>query len=67
MKTNDTIGNLLRIVFWITGILVALAVGFGMVDGILTIWFIPQVVTSVAGWIVIVLTVLGAILSLFDR
>lgn len=52
---------------WLTGLLVSLAVGFGMIDGSLKIPYIPLVVTSVAGSIVVVLALLGAILAVIDR
>ncbi len=57
---------LLRMVLWITGVLVALAVGFGMIDGFL---LIPGLVKStvVAGWIVVILTVVGAVLAIIER
>ena len=57
---------LLGIVLWITGVLVALAVGFGMTDGILVIPGLESA-TLVAGWIVIVLTVVGAVLAIIDK
>lgn len=52
---------------WLTGVLVSLAVGFGMIDGTLRILYIPLVVTEVAGSIVVVLALLGAILAIIDR
>ena len=51
---------------WVVGILVSLAVGFGMVNGALTIPFIPSVLTALAGWIVIILTLLGVLLKIID-
>ena len=43
---------LMNLTVWLTGILVSLAVGFGMADGVLTIRWIPLIVTNIAGWIV---------------
>ena len=51
---------------WIVGILVSLAVGSGMKDGTLTIPFIPNELTFFAGWVVVILTVLGLILAIID-
>lgn len=48
---------------WITGVLVSLAVGFGMIDGVLTIPYI-QVLVPLAGWIVVILTIIGAIMAI---
>ena len=58
--------KLLGIVAWLTGIIVSLAVGFAMTDGgpLNIIPYIPAVVTAVAGWIVIIITILAAILAI---
>lgn len=66
-STAHFIRVLLQLILWITGVLVALAVGFGMIDGVLGVRFIPVAITAVAGWIVVVLTVLSVILVFFDR
>jgi hypothetical protein len=66
-KMNGPVGSVMSLVVWLTGILVALAVGSGMVAGTLVVMYIPLVVTQVAGWIVIVLTVLGVVLKILDR
>ena len=59
--------GLWSLIAWLTGILVSLAVGFGMTGEILTIPNIPSVITITAGWIVIVLALLGAVLKIIDR
>ena len=53
---------------WIAGILVSLAVGFGMIGGTLSlpVWLGGATSAMIAGWIVVVLTFLGVILALFD-
>ncbi len=58
---------LLNLVVWIAGILVSLAVGFGMISGTLPVWFIPDFVTAIAGWIVVVLTLLGVLLAIVEK
>jgi len=58
--------SLLNFIVALTGVLVALAVGFGMAYGTLTVPVIPAVLTTAAGWIVVVLTVLGVILKIAD-
>ena len=52
---------------WITGVLVSLAVGFGMIDGVLTVRYVTSAVTLAAGWIVVVLTVVGVVLAIIDK
>ena len=67
-KKRKIFVNLLQFLIWLTGVIVSLAVGFGMIDGVLKVWWIPVGVTIVFGWIVIVTTLLGvifAILGLF--
>ena len=66
LSTTRPIRKLIRVVGWITGVLVALAVGFGMIDGTLSVPYISSIV-PVAGWIVVVLTILGIIMALIDR
>jgi len=66
-KNNGSLGQVLNFVAWLTGVLVSLAVGFGMVDGVLSIRWIPEVVTMVAGWIVVIGTVLSVIMALANR
>ncbi len=49
---------------WLTGVVVSLAVAFGMIDGVLKIRFIPDIVMKIFGWIVIATTLIGVIISL---
>lgn len=51
---------------WLTGIIVSLAVAFGMIDGILTIRFIPPIIMMIFGWIVIITTVLGMLIGIMS-
>jgi len=58
--------KLVGLVVWITGVLVSLAVGFGMISGTLTIPYI-QVIVPIAGWIVVVLTIIGVVLAIVNK
>ena len=53
-------------IVWLVGVLVSLAVGFGMADGTLQIPYIPTLLTATAGWIVIILALLGILLKIID-
>ncbi len=66
-RQRGSVSGLLGFVVWLTGALVSLAVGFGMIDGVLSVKFIPDVVTGVAGWIVVILTLLGIVLKAIDK
>ncbi len=61
--------SLLNFVMWLTGVLVSLAVGFAMIGETLTIPWLgsANIVTQVAGWIVVVTTLLGAALALLKK
>ena len=67
MAQGKPISNLLHLAAWLTGVLVSLAVGFGMVDGILTIWWVPAIVTVIAGWIVVVLAIVSVVLAIANK
>jgi hypothetical protein len=67
MAKSRPIANLINLGAWLTGILVSLAVGFGMADTILTVRYIPEIVTIIAGWIVIILTIATVVLAIIDR
>ena len=66
MTRGKPISNLVNLAAWLTGILVSLAVGFGMVSGTLTVPYIQPVI-PIAGWIVIILTLVSVILAIADR
>ena len=61
--------SVLNIVVWLTGVIVSLAVGFGMVGGTLTLpsWLGGSVVAMIAGWIVVITTLLSVVLALIKQ
>ncbi len=66
-RKGTPLGAVWGFIMWLVGVLVSLAVGFGMADGTLRIPFIPDVVAVTAGWIVILLAILGVLLKIIDR
>jgi hypothetical protein len=64
MAKNNSV---LAIVTWLTGILVSLAVGFGMIDKVLVIRWIPDIVTWIAGWIVVIGAIVSVIMAIINR
>jgi|TARA_B100001971_G_C17710441_1_gene296180 hypothetical protein len=62
-------GNVLNFVAWFTGIVVSLAVAFGMVDGSLTVPYLDQIPYFMAtvGWIVVITTLVGAVLAIVQK
>jgi hypothetical protein len=63
MKDNSLVG----ILMWVVGILVSLAVGSGMIDGSLSIPMMPQIITAVAGWVVVVGAIISVVLAIFSN
>ncbi len=63
--------KVLSFVAWLTGVLVSLAVGFAMVGGTLTVPWLDAlgagVVTMVAGWIVVIATLVSVILAILNQ
>lgn len=61
--------SIAAVIAWIVGVLVSLSVGAGMANEILTLetLYIPAIVTVVAGWIVIVGTILSVVMAIFGK
>lgn len=66
--------KVLGIVAWVTGIVVSLAVGFGLVDGVLGLpsWLgggtvIGDFIVMAVGWIVVATTLISAILAILEK
>lgn len=57
----------LEVIAWLVGVLVSLAVGFGMIGGTLEVPLIPSVITVIAGWIVVIGTIISIIMALFNK
>lgn len=61
--------SILNFVAWFTGVIVSLAVGFGMIGGTLTLptWLGGDVLAMIAGWIVVITTLLSVVLVLIRQ
>jgi hypothetical protein len=59
--------NFSAFIAWVVGILVSLAVGSGMIQGILDVPYIPEIITAIAGWIVVIGAIVSIIAALFNR
>ena len=61
--------KILNFVAWLTGVIVSLAVGFGMIGGTLTLptWLGGDVVAMVAGWIVVLTTAASVVLAILKQ
>jgi len=63
MANKNKFANL---VVWLVGLLVTLAVAFGLIGGSLSVPYIPEIVTVVAGWAVVVIAIIGGVAKLVE-
>ena len=66
-SNNGGVRDMLNLIVWVAGVLVSLAVGFGMIDGTLGVRYLPLEVTAIAGWVVVILALLGVVLGITDK
>ena len=64
-EVKKSFGKLISILGWITGVIVALAVGFSMANETLTVPWIQPIV-PLAGGVVVILTIIGAVMAVVD-
>ncbi|MBP7708449.1 hypothetical protein KA107_02095 [Candidatus Pacearchaeota archaeon] len=67
MAKKESVFDLSAFIAWVTGILVSLAVGSGMISQTLAVPYIPAIITVIAGWIVVIGAIISVILALFKR
>ncbi len=56
----------LHFIAWLTGIIVSLAVGFGLTAGTLVVPYIG-IINVIAGWIVVVTTLISLVLAIIHQ
>ena len=66
MAKGNALQKLLSFVAWLTGIIVSLAVGFAMTGSVLSVPYLPTIVSVVAGWIVVITTLITVVLALVN-
>jgi len=69
VRRKSPLADIWSFIIWVVGLLVSLAVGFGMTGTtpVLTIPGVPVAITVLAGWIVVVLVLLGVLLKIIDK
>jgi len=67
MAKANAMGKTINFVAWLTGIIVSLAVGSALIDSTISAPLVGTLVNVIAGWIVIVLTIVGVILAIANR
>ena len=61
---NSGLKSIMHFMMWLTGIVVSLAVAFGMIAGNLQVPWVPTGVTEFFGWVVVVTTIFGVVLAI---
>lgn len=66
--------SVLNLIAWVTGVIVSLVVGFGMINGTLNLpgWLgggstAGMWIVLAAGWVVVITTLIGAVLAVLQR
>ena len=62
----DALSKAISFVAWLTGVIVSLAVGNGLIVGTLAVPYLGAL-NMIAGWIVVVLTIIGVVLAIANR
>ncbi|HLA22927.1 MAG TPA: hypothetical protein VJZ93_00105 [Candidatus Nanoarchaeia archaeon] len=62
-------GMVLQLIAWLTGVLVSLSVGYGMINGVLSLpsWLGGTTVAWVVGWVVVITTIVSAVLAIVNK
>ena len=62
-------GKVLNLVVWLTGVIVSLSVGYGMISATLSLpwWLGGDLVAMLAGWVVVVTTLVSAVLAILNQ
>jgi len=68
-KRQRYLENAIGIFAWISGLLLALAVGYGLIHGPLTLpeIFGGKILSNITGWVIIGTTIITIILSFFRK
>lgn len=67
LGVKSTLSKIWAVIIWFTGVIVSLAVGFGLTSGNLKVPLLSSIIVESAGWIVIILTLIGVSLALIDK
>ncbi len=67
MAKTSAMGKTINFVAWLTGVIVSLAVGSALIEGTIAAPLIGSLVNVMAGWVVVILTIVGVILAIANR
>ena len=67
VRPVESAGGIVHVLTWIVSVIVSLAVGSAMINGVLTVPMIPNVVTVIAGWVVVIGAIVSLIMAIFKK
>ncbi len=67
MPESSVVDKLFAVVNWLLALSIGLIIGASIVLQSLYVPFVPRPASIVIGWTIVILTILGAALYLFDR
>lgn len=65
---KKSLEKIVSFLMWLTGVIVALTIGLAMINGTLSLpaWLGGAVLAVIAGWIVVIATVIGVVLEIIE-
>lgn len=66
-KKEGGMSGLVTFIAWLVGVIVSLAVGEALINGTLAVSFIGTITNQIAGWIVVIVTLLGVLLAIVNK
>ena len=66
-ETIKVKNNLLKFLTWLTGVIVSLMMGFAMINKYIIVPHVPILAVIIAGWAVLIMTILNIILAVFKK
>lgn len=66
-KKEAGMNALVTFVAWLVGVIVSLAVGEALINGTLAVSYIGTITNVVAGWIVVIVTIIGVLMAIVNK
>ncbi|MBA3064560.1 hypothetical protein FP803_03930 [Candidatus Woesearchaeota archaeon] len=65
---KNSMAKFISFLMWLTGVIVALTIGFAMIGGSLSLpaWLGGAALAMIAGWVVVITTLLGVVLKIIE-
>ena len=67
MAKKNMLEMLVNFAVWVAGVIVSLAVGIALINGTLSVPYIGLLTNQIAGWVVVVMAIVGVIGALLKK